>query len=71
MDIQYTPALNIEEEHRSLIHYDDKLLEDDDFEILQSNAPAILQEEIDLENFEEEKNYHPMDNLLTLPTQQR
>ena len=71
MDIQYTPAINLEEEQRSLIHYDDKLLEDDDFEILKSDAPAILQDEIALENFEEEKNYHPMDNLLTLPTQQR
>ena len=42
MDIQYTPAINLEEEQRSLIHYDDKLLEDDDFGILKSDAPAIL-----------------------------
>ena len=33
-DIQYTPALQNEEEHRSLIQYDDQLLEDDDLEVL-------------------------------------
>ena len=54
---------------KQLIQYDEQLL-DDDLEILQNDAPALLSDDYGYleEKKEDEGSVHPMENLLNLPT---